>query len=78
MKSKGDAQDAWLKQKGNGITNQHEFENAWRQSYDPVLFQLETANPAERNKLIQSLPAAEAASLAGKRAGLKALGVTLP
>jgi hypothetical protein len=77
MQAKGNAQDAWLKQKGNGITNQHDFETQWRQSYDPVLFQLEAATPAERTKLIQSLPPEEAASLASKRAGLKELGAVV-
>ena len=78
MQEKGNAQESWLKQPGNGITNQHDFETKWRQSYDPVLFQLQVATPAERVKLIQSLPPEEAASLASKRQGLKALGVALP
>lgn len=74
MQAKGDAQEKWLKQQGNGIANQHEFETAWRQSYDPVLFQLEAADPAERLKIIQGLSKEEAASLAGKRQKLIELG----
>lgn len=49
MSSKGDAQERWLKQEGNKITGQHEFETKWRQAYDPLLFQLESM-PADRAK----------------------------
>ena len=77
MQAKGNAQDAWLKQPGNGITNQHDFEAQWRKAYDPVLFQLEVANPQEQAALIKGLPPAEAASLAAKRKALEAMGVPL-
>ncbi len=78
MQAKANAQDAWLKKPGHGITNQHDFETQWRNAYDPILFQLEAGSPADRVKLIQSLPPQEAQSLAGKRAALKDLGVNLP
>lgn len=78
MQAKGDAQETWLKQKGNGITNQHEFETQWRQSYDPVLFQLEAADPAEQANIVKGLSPEEAGSLAGKRSKLRQLGVSLP
>jgi len=78
MQAKGNAQDAWLKQAGHGITNQHEFETEWRNAYDPVLFQLEAASPQERIEMVKGLDPKEAASLAAKRQALKALGVTLP
>lgn len=74
MQAKGNAQEQWLKQSGNGITNQHDFETKWRQAYDPVLFQLEAADSAERKKIIQGLSAQEAASLKGKREELRQLG----
>lgn len=77
MQAKGNAQDAWLQQKGNGITNQHEFETSWRKAYDPVLFQLEVSTPEEQKKLIENLDPKEAASLKGKRAALRALGAQL-
>lgn len=74
MEAKGDAQEAWLKKEGNGITKQHDFETAWRQAYDPVLFQLDVASPEERKKIVEKLPKAEAASLKGKRDKLRELG----
>jgi hypothetical protein len=78
VQAKGDAQNLWLQQQGNGIPNQHNFETQWRQAYDPVLFQLEAApNAAEQQKIIKSLPPAEAASLGAKRRALAALGVQL-
>jgi hypothetical protein len=74
MNAKGDAQEKWLKQEGNGITKAHDFETKWRQAYDPVLFQLDVAKPDERKAIIDKLPKAEAASLKEKRAALRELG----
>lgn len=75
MEAKGNAQEQWLKKEGNGITKQHEFETAFRQAYDPVIFQLEAAgSPEEKKKIIDSLSAKEAASLKEKRAKLRDLG----
>ena len=75
VKAKGDAQEKWLANKGNGgIVNAHQFETAWRQAYDPVLFQLQTATPEERKKIVQGLSKEEAASLKEKRAKLRDLG----
>jgi len=74
MEAKGNAQEKWLKQEGNGITKQHDFETAFRQAYDPVIFQIQAANPAERKKIVESLDAQEAASLKDKRAKLRELG----
>lgn len=75
IKAKGDAQEKWLATPGNGgIVNAHQFETAWRQAYDPVLFQLQTATPEERKKIVQGLSKEEAASLKDKRAKLRDLG----
>lgn len=74
MAAKGDAQEQWLKAEGNGITKAHEFETKWRQSYDPVVYQLEAADPSERRAIIEKLPKAEAASLTEKRKALRELG----
>lgn len=78
MQAKGDAQETWLKSNNSDINKQHEFETAWRQSYDPVLFQLEAADPAERLKIIQGLPKEEAGTLLDKRQKLIQMGVKLP
>jgi hypothetical protein len=74
MEAKGNAQEKWLKQEGNGITKQHEFETAFRQAYDPVVFQIQAADPDERKQIIQSLDATEAARVKAKRAKLRDLG----
>jgi hypothetical protein len=74
MEAKGNAQEEWLKKEGNGITKQHEFETDFRKAYDPVIFQLQAADPEERKKIIDGLDAKEAASLKEKRAKLRALG----
>lgn len=74
VQAKANAQEKWLSQKGNGITKQHEFETQWRQSYDPVVYQLEIASPEERKKIISGLSKEEAGSLAEKRKKLRELG----
>lgn len=74
MEAKGNAQEAWLKKEGNGITKQHEFETEFRKAYDPMIFQLQAAEPEERKKIIEGLDAKEAASLKEKRAKLRELG----
>lgn len=74
MASKGDALENWLKKEGNGITKQHEFQAAWRQAYDPLIYQLEAATPEERRKMVEKLSKPQAAELARKRAALRELG----
>ncbi len=74
MEAKGNAQENWLKQKGNGITKQHEFETAFRQAYDPVVFQLEAADPEGQKKIIADLTPKEASELKEKRKKLRDLG----
>jgi hypothetical protein len=74
MEGKGNAQEKWLKKEGNGITKQHEFETAFRQAYDPVIFQLEAADPDERKAIIDALDQKQAANLKEKRSKLKELG----
>lgn len=74
MSAKGDAQEKWLKSEGNGITKQHEFETAWRQAYDPEVFQLQAASPEERVALVKKLSPAQATQLKQKRQQLRELG----
>lgn len=74
MEAKGNAQESWLKQQGNGITKQHEFETAFRQAYDPVVFQLQAADPEGQKKIIADLTPKEAAELKEKRKKLRELG----
>lgn len=78
MQAKGDAQEAWLKQNGNTINNQQDFETSWRQAYDPVAFQLEAATtPEEKAKIINSLSPEQAKELREKRKQMKAIGVNI-
>jgi hypothetical protein len=74
MSGKGDAQEKWLKQDGNKITNQHEFETKWRQSYDPLIFQLEALPEARQREKIKGIPAAERARLKEKIKTLREMG----
>jgi hypothetical protein len=75
MQAKGNAQEAWLKQEGNGITKQHEFETKWRQAYDPVIFQLQAAGTeAAQKTIVDKLDRVEAGSLATKWKTLQDLG----
>ena len=74
MAAKGDAQEKWLKQDGNKITNQHDFETRWRQNYDPLLFQLQALPAEKRKKVIDGLKPAQAEQLRRKRNELKDMG----
>jgi hypothetical protein len=74
MLAKSKAQERWLKAPGNSIAGTHqEFETKWREAYDPVLFQLKVATPAEKKKIISQLPPEESASLSGKYKALQEL-----
>lgn len=74
MSAKGDAQEKWLKQEGNKITNQHEFETAWRQNYDPLLFQLEAMPEEKQRKAVSKLSADQRAALKKKLKSLRDMG----
>jgi hypothetical protein len=78
MRDKGVAMQSWLKQPGNSVANEDEFESSWAKSYDPVIYQLETAgSKAAQQKIIDGLSPQEAASLKEKRDGLKELGANV-
>ncbi len=74
MSAKGDAQEKWLKQDGNKITGQHEFETKWRQAYDPLLFQLEALPEAKQREKVKGLSAERRAQLKQKLQQLRDLG----
>ncbi len=74
MSAKGDAQEKWLKNEGNKITNQHEFETKWRQAYDPLLFQLEAMPDDKAKKKLEGQSAARRAELREKLKQLRELG----
>lgn len=74
MAAKGDAQERWLKEEGNKITSQHEFETKWRQAYDPLLFQLESLPEAKQREKVKGLSAERRAELKKKLGLLRDLG----
>jgi hypothetical protein len=74
MAAKGDAQEKWLKKEGNKITTQHEFETLWRQSYDPLLFQLDAMSEDKKKKAVSKLDANRRAELRTKLKALRDLG----
>ena len=74
MEDKANAQETWLKQSGHGVSNHADFETQWRQSYDPVLYQLQVADPAERRKIVSELSPEEAKSLTPKHKALVDMG----
>jgi hypothetical protein len=80
MQGKGNAQEKWLKQPGHDITSQHDFETAWRQAYDPMIFQMEAAaeTPNVVRKLISGMTPAEAKELIRKRDVLRQMGALPP
>ena len=74
MSAKGDAQERWLKEEGNRITNQHEFETKWRQAYDPLLFQLEVLPEAAAKKKLAGESPERRAELRKRLQQLRDLG----
>lgn len=74
MQAKGDAQEKWLKQEGNGITKQHEFETKFRQAYDPRVFQFEVMSPQSRENYLKSLSREDRKTLKQKTQALIDLG----
>lgn len=74
MGAKGDAQEKWLTEHKGDFTNQHQFETAWRQAYDPVVFQWQAADPEDRKKIVSKLSPKQAAELKEKRTKLREMG----
>jgi hypothetical protein len=75
MQAKATAHNTWMHQPGNNFANQSDFENQWRQHFDPVLFQLKTWSPQEAKVNLDKLPQSEINSLAAKQEWLKNEGV---
>lgn len=73
MEAKGNAQEDWLKG-GGKITNQHEFETAFRKAYDPRVFQFEAMTPNEQERYLKSLSKEERKVIREKTQALIELG----
>lgn len=75
--SKADAMDNWLKQPGNSLQNEHQFEKIWRDNADPRLFQMsEIKDQGEAQDYAKlHVRKSEVNSLNQKAQVLKSLGV---
>jgi len=74
VQAKANAQDSYLQARGNTAQNQIAFENAWRNSLDRRVFQLQTMGPQEQQAFIKSLSPTDAKTLLQKRQALRSLG----
>lgn len=76
VQGKANAQDKFLAENGNSPTAQIKFENQWRNSFDPKVFQYSLMSPQEKQQFAQQTlktPAA-AKEFIAKQEQLKALG----
>lgn len=74
VQGKANAQDAFLSRAGQTPQNQIAFENQWRNSFDPKVFQYQLMNPQEKQAFAASLRPADAKALVDKTQRLKQLG----
>ncbi len=74
--AKADAMDNWLKQSGNSLANEQQFEKLWRDNADPRLFEMHgLPDQADALKYAQThITKAEAKELAKKAQVLRSLG----
>jgi hypothetical protein len=66
LQSKAAAQDTWLSRNGNNPQAQNNFESAWRQNFDPRIYQMKLMDPAELQTFVGKIPQAERAKLLQK------------
>jgi hypothetical protein len=71
---KANAQDRYLQLNGNTPQAQNNFEQVWRNSYDPRVFQLQGMVPQEQMAFVKGLSPADAGALLQKRQAMKGLG----
>jgi len=55
LQGKANALQSWKDQNGGNVANQDQFERTWRNSFDPVLFQLKTMDPAQASVYVANL-----------------------
>ncbi|GJH31449.1 hypothetical protein CBA19CS91_01850 [Paraburkholderia hospita] len=60
LQAKTNAADQWLAQNGNNLSDYNKFENAWRQNYDPRIYQMQQMTPAGRQVFLKQQPDASA------------------
>lgn len=55
LQGKAAAQDNWLQAHGENPQSQAQFENVWRTSIDPLLYQLKTMPPAQAQSMVNDM-----------------------
>jgi hypothetical protein len=55
--AKANAQDNWLQQHGNNPANQNQFENTWRNNYDPRYYQMGAMSMPQQAQFVQQMRA---------------------
>ena len=65
LQSKANAQDAWKQANGGDMTNQNNFEKAWRNNFDQRMFQIQAAqgDQGALNNLKDQIPVKDRAGL---------------
>lgn len=74
LQSKAAAQDAWLARNNNNPQAQNQFESAWRQNFDPRVYQMKLMDPAQLQTFVNKLPAAARSDLLKKYSTAKQNG----
>lgn len=79
LQAKANAHQAWMHQPGNNFANQSDFENEWRQHFDPILYQVKVAqmsgDTAGARSLLTNLGKDQLNKIAADQQYLKGLGV---
>jgi hypothetical protein len=60
VQAKATAADNWMAQHQNNASNYNQFESAWRQNYDPRIYQMQQMTPDQRAAFMKSQPDASA------------------
>ena len=55
LQGKVNAMQNWKDQQGGNVANQDQFERAWRNNFDPILFQLKTMDPSSASQYVANL-----------------------
>ena len=74
LQSKASAQDTWLARNGNNPAAQNQFESAWRQNFDPRIYQMKMMSPTELQAFTGKLSPADRNTLLQKYSTAKQNG----
>jgi hypothetical protein len=77
LQGKANAMQQWKDANGGNVANQDQFERAWRNNFDPVLFQLKTMDPQSAAQYVANMKAKDPkgyANLMMKATALKNIG----